>query len=104
MKDLGQNEIVHHFLTSKSGLGLGNKPVLKEMLIIANYNSDETKNQNVQRNFMLYFYLSFLAQLGYPWSCPLFLSGVTPGGGLRGRQHRSHVLQLDHMHRRLPEA
>jgi len=51
---LGQNEIEHHFLTSKLGLGLGKKPVLKEMLIIADYNSDETKNQNVQRYFMLY--------------------------------------------------
>ena len=39
---------MHHILTSKSGLGLGKKPVLKEMLIIANYNSDETEIQNVQ--------------------------------------------------------
>ena len=55
MKDFGQNEIVHHFLTSKSGLGLGKKPVVKEMLIIPNYNSDETKSQDVQRNFHVIF-------------------------------------------------
>ena len=45
LKDLGQNEIVHHFFTSRSGLGLGKKPVLKGMLIIADYNFDKIKNQ-----------------------------------------------------------
>ena len=31
LKDLGQNKIEHHFRTSKLRLGLGKKPVLKEM-------------------------------------------------------------------------
>jgi len=52
---LGQNEIEHHFLTSTLGLGLGKKPVLKEMLIIADYNSDETKKSKCTKKLHVIF-------------------------------------------------
>ena len=54
---MGQNEIEHHFRTSKLGLGLGKKPVLKEMLIIADYNSDKKKSKCTKKLHVIFLIL-----------------------------------------------